>query len=363
MNARDTGADKVIRPTLDVATFLSDLSGGLELRVLAGSRGLGNRLDVPRIQKLSLALTGFTAQIRTGRIQVLGETETRFCADLSPARRREVFDEACKVPVTAFLVTKGLQPPPELLEAAERHGVPVLACPEKSSIVINRIQRFLEERLAPRVRLHGVLLDVHGFGTLLLGKSGVGKSECALELIQRGHRLVADDVVEIKALSNQVLMGSGPEALRHHMELRGIGIINITDLFGVAAVRTRKRVEMAIRLVRWEEGKQYERLGLDDHHLAVLDTRIPYLELPVADGRNMAILVEVAVRTHVLKLKGYHPAREFTRRLDDQIARQGAATETLPPTNASEVASSEMRSMHSRTRFAPDVINRTRRQR
>jgi HPr kinase/phosphorylase len=323
----DAGGRVVIRPTLDVGTFLQEGAAGLEARLVAGRAGLASRISVSRIQKLSLALTGFLAQIRTGRLQVVGETEIEYCRDLSVDQRRQVFDAACRVPVTAFIVTKGLTPPPELVEQAERHGVPVLACPERSSVVIDRVQRFLDERLAPRVTIHGVLLEVSGLGVLLLGESGIGKSECALDLVQRGHRLIADDVVEVMQLSTH-LVGIGPEPLRHHMELRGIGIINIKDLFGVAAICERKDVELVVRLVRWEKGAEIDRLGLDEHYHEILGMKVPYMEMPVAPGRNLAILVEVAARSHMLKLTGYHPARALVERLDGRRGAGRPGTET-----------------------------------
>jgi HPr kinase/phosphorylase len=284
---------------------------------------VSGRITHPRIQKLSLALTGFLQQIRTGRIQVIGETEVRYCEGLGADPRRHVFAEACRLPVTTFLVTKGLPPPPELLEEAEAADVPVIVSGQASSVVIADVQEFLQDRLAPRVRLHAVLLDVYGLGVLLLGESGVGKSECALDLVQRGHRLVADDVVEVRAVGPHLLVGTGPDVLRHHIELRGIGIVNVVDLFGVASVRDRKRIELVMRLVDWVQGEEYERLGLDDRWYEIMGTRVAYLEMPVSAGRNISILVEVAARTHMLKLHGYHPARALVERLDADLERRG----------------------------------------
>lgn len=319
----DVGAHAVIRPTLDVASFVERLRELLPVEVVAGAAGLGHRIDAPRIQKLSLALTGFTQQIRTGRIQVLGETETSYCEGMGADQRQQVFEAACRVPVTAFLVTKGIAPPDELLEEAERLGVPVLTTTEQSSVVIRRAQELLQDELAPRVRLHATLLDVYGLGVLLLGEAGVGKSECALDLVQRGHRLVADDAVEVRALAPDLLVGTGPALVSHHLELRGLGIVNIVDLFGVAAVRDRKRIELVIRLEHWREGRVYERLGIDDRTYEILGADVPYLEMPVASGRNIAILVEVAARSHMLKLRGYHPARALVERHDAEMERRG----------------------------------------
>lgn len=329
---------RIERPQLDVATFVSEkCKAGLHFQVLAGQQGLGNVITSGRIQKLSLALTGFTHQIRMGRLQIVGETEIQFCEGLGEDQRRQVFAAACLVPVTAFLVTKGLTPPAEMLEQADKHGVPVLWCEERSSAVIDTVQRYLEDRLAPRMRVHGVLLDVFGLGVLIRGEAGIGKSECALEMIQRGHRLVADDVVEVRQISSQILVGACTERLGHFMELRGIGIISIADLFGIAAVRYRKRVDLAVRLLNWTEGADYERLGLDERHETILGVSVPVVELPVASGRNIAILLEVAARVHMLKLKGYDPARTLVESIDsDILARaRGPAVEPLPA-NAEE---------------------------
>lgn len=320
--SEDAGARKVIRPTLDVAAFLAEAPAELSLELVAGRDGLSNRIELDRIQKFGLALTGFTRQVRPGRVQIFGETEVSFAEGLGTDQRREVFAAACRVPVAAFLVTKGLEPPAELLEVADLHRVPVLRSPARSSAVIDQVQRFLQERLAARVRIHGVLLEVFGLGVLLLGDSGIGKSECALDLVQRGHRLVADDVVEIRGMSSQ-LVGTSSEQLRHHMELRGIGVINIKDMFGVAAVRERKFVELVVRLVRWQEGADYERLGCEERHYDLLGRSLPYLEMPVAPGRHLSILVEVAARNQMLKAQGYHPARALVERLDAAVLARG----------------------------------------
>jgi HPr kinase/phosphorylase len=314
----EAGERSVIWPTVDVRTLLEEDAGGdLGLELRAGEAGLGNRIEMWRIQKFGLALTGFLQQIRTGRIQVIGSTEIDYCEGLGADQRRQVFKAACLYPVCGFVVTKGLEPPAELLEVAEATAVPVLASRKTSSVVIGRLQRFLEDNLAPRLRIHGTLLDLYGLGVLLLGESGIGKSECALELIERGHRLVSDDVVEIRALRAS-LVGSGPEVLRHHMELRGIGIVNIKDLFGVAAVSEQRPIDLIVRLIKWQPGQAIERLGIDDQTYRLLDQAVPYIEMPVTAGRNLTVMIEVASRNQLLKRKGYHPARALVDRLDRQ---------------------------------------------
>jgi HPr kinase/phosphorylase len=205
-----------------------------------------------------------------------------------------------------------------LTTETERHGVPLLQTDLSASITVDSLTRYLEDRLAPRVVIHGVLLDIYGLGVLLLGDSGVGKSECALDLVVRGHRLVSDDVVEISRRGEH-LLGTGPELTRYHMELRGVGIVNVKDLFGVAAVRFAKFLEYVIRLDPWRSGKRYDRLGLDEKCYEILGIELPYVEMPVGPGRNLSVLIEVAARNHLLKRKGYHPARELARRLGRRL--------------------------------------------
>jgi HPr kinase/phosphorylase len=216
------------------------------------------------------------------------------------------------------VVTKGLEAPRELLAAAESRGVPVLTTPAESTAFIKLLSAFLDERLATRLHLHSVLMDVFGLGVLIMGESGIGKSECALDLIDRGHRLVADDVVEIKRMADS-LIGSSPDLTRYHMELRGLGVINIKDLYGVSSIRLTKRVELVMNLERWEAGKEYDRLGLHDEKFLILGVEVPLLRMPVAPGRNIAILVEVAARNQLLKERGYDAARRFAERVDETL--------------------------------------------
>jgi len=286
----------------------------LNLELLSGSDGLDNIINRPRIQMPGLALAGFLEYIHSGRIQVLGKSELTFLKERPPSERSRIVAQLCREGGSCFIVTSGQEPPEELTRETERHGVPLLRTDLPASVAVDGLTRYLEERLAPRVVIHGVLLDIYGLGVLLLGDSGVGKSECALDLVVRGHRLVSDDVVEISRRGEH-LLGTGPELTRYHMELRGVGIVNVKDLFGVAAVRFAKFVEYVIRLDPWREGKRYDRLGLDDASYEILGLDLPYVEMPVGPGRNLSVLIEVAARNHLLKLKGYHPARELARRL------------------------------------------------
>ena len=217
-------------------------------------------------------------------------------------------------------VTKGLPSPEVMVEAAEKTGVPLLHTPLLSSTFIIRVQDFLADALTAQTSMHGVLLDVFGVGILLLGKSGIGKSECALDLVMRGHRLVADDIVDIKRKKLDAVYGSGSEIIKHHMEIRGLGIINIKDLFGVASVRDRKKVELVVELVEWDPQMEYERLGIEERYATILDVDIPSITVPVRPGRNITTIIEVAARNQLLKFQGHHSAQDFQDRLNREIA-------------------------------------------
>ncbi len=313
------GHDSCTIPAMAVRELLTDdAAQGLEATLLAGADGLDNVVNRPRVQKPGLALAGFVEHVHPGRIQILGRSEIDYLLERAPAERSRILSQVCRQGVSCFLLTTGLEPPPELLEESERNRVPLLGTALPSAAVIDRLTRYLEDRLAPRSVIHGVLLDMYGLGVLLLGDSGVGKSESALDLIVRGHRLVSDDVVEIRR-RGEVLIGTGPELTRYHMELRGVGIINVKDLFGVASVRLSKFVELVIKLDAWKPGKRYDRLGLDDRGYEILGLALPYVEMPVGPGRNLSVLIEVAARNHLLKLKGYHPARQLARRLGERL--------------------------------------------
>jgi HPr kinase/phosphorylase len=290
----------------------------LNLVLLSGGEGLDNIINRPRIQKPGLALAGFMEYIHPGRIQILGKSEITFLQERPPAERSRIVAQLCRQGGSCFIVTSGLEPGQEVIDETERHNVPLLRTDLPSSVTIDRLTGFLEDRLAPQVVIHGVLLDIYGLGVLLLGDSGVGKSECALDLVVRGHRLVSDDVVEIRRRGVE-LWGNGPALTRYHMELRGLGIINVKDLFGVAAVQLSKAVEFVIYLDPWKAGKRYDRLGLDEQSYEILGVDLPYVEMPVGPGRNLAVLIEVAARNHLLKLEGFHPARQLARRLGRRL--------------------------------------------
>jgi HPr kinase/phosphorylase len=315
-----TAADR--KDKVEVRELLGDELQDLHLEVLSGASHLENRITNPRVQKPGLAFAGHYPYIKEGRVQIIGQSELEYLKTLEPEMRRERFAAITALPVPVFIVTKGLEALPDFLDACRERELPVLRSPRLSSIVIKRVGYFLEEHLVPATTVHGVLLEVYGLGVLLVGRSGVGKSESALALISRGHGLIGDDRIRIRRYPNDELIGFCGEALRHHMELRGIGIINVKDLFGLAAVRPRKSVDLVIELEPWETGRAYDRLGLEETVYRILDVPCPYIRMPLATGRNVAILVEIATRNHVLKLQGHFSAQEFARSLEEELERK-----------------------------------------
>jgi HPr kinase/phosphorylase len=310
------------KPTSLTAEILrSPTLEDLELRVVAGESGFSRPVSWGRIQRPGLALAGFLPYIKPGRIQILGESELNYLDTMPAEVRRERIASICALSIAAFVITKGQAPPEDIARECRLRGIPLLVSDRTTSVVIQSITRVLEDELAPATTLHGVLVDVYGMGVLLLGESGIGKSECALDLVHRGHRLVADDAVEIRRFPNGALVGRAAEMIRYHMELRGIGIINIKHLFGVSAVRTSKSIELVIELQRWDPTKKYDRLGLDGESYEILERERPLLRLPVASGRNLALLIEIAARNELLKSQGYDAAKDFARRVDEEIAK------------------------------------------
>jgi HPr kinase/phosphorylase len=303
-----------------VGALLDDKKFDLRLSLIAGKQGLSRRISSARIQKPGLALAGYTEYLHKERLQVFGNTEMSYLATLPRERAVTVLREFFAQDVACLVVTKGLEVPPEMVAAADESGVPLLRTTHLSSNFIESIQSCLEDVLTAQTSMHGVLLDVFGVGILLLGKSGIGKSEIALDLVMRGHRLVADDIVDVKRKTPESVFGAGSEIIKHHMEVRGLGIINIKDLFGVASIRERKKIEIVLELVEWDPTVEYDRLGVEERKFRILDVEIPMLIVPVRPGRNMTTIVEVAARNHLLKLQGHHSAREFQERLNRAIA-------------------------------------------
>ena len=298
-------------------------TSGLDLDLLAGAAGLERRITVPYVEKTGLALAGFDDYLRTGRILTFGESEIRYLERMDSGARTQAIRRLLQRDSPCLLITRGLESPSELSAEADRAGVPVLRTALATPEAIARLTTILENRLAPRESRHGVLLDIFGLGVLIAGDSGIGKSECALDLIGRGHRLVADDCVEVWRRSAGILIGTCPEMSRYHVEVRGLGLINVTDLFGVSATRSSKRVELIVRLERWEGGREYDRLGFDRATIEILGVLVPQVTLPVAPGRNVAMLVEVAARHHLARARGRDAAQLLAERLERRLEHLG----------------------------------------
>ena len=306
--------------TLTVEELLDRRGTFLDLRLLAGRSGLERQITAPRVQKQGLVLVGVVNALRAGRIQVLGQTELDFMADMPSDDLETACEALASSQAAALLITNGFPCPASLMKRCEAHNMTVLGSRQPSSDAIYAIQERMAEALAPRTSIHGVLIDILGQGVLLLGKSGIGKSECALSLLARGHRLIADDVVEI-IQEGTSLVGRGVEMMRHLLEIRGLGIVDVKELYGVGAVRNLKRVDMVVELAAWREGMQVDRLGLDEQYYTLLKIELPYVVIPVRPGRDLATMIEVAARNQLLRAGQINSSQDFSRRLSRQVER------------------------------------------
>ncbi|KKB75106.1 MULTISPECIES: HPr(Ser) kinase/phosphatase [Bacillus] len=296
-----------------------DVMDKFKLELISGEEGINRPITMSDLSRPGLEMAGYFTYYPKERVQLLGKTEITFFEKLPEEEKKQRMLSLCTEITPAIILSRDLPIPPELIEASEQNGVPVLRSPLKTTRLSSRLTNFLESQLAPTTAIHGVLVDVYGVGVLIIGKSGVGKSETALELVKRGHRLVADDCVEIRQEDQDTLIGSAPELIEHLLEIRGLGIINVMTLFGAGAVRSFKRITLVMSLELWEQGKQYDRLGLDEEKMRIIDTEIPKLTIPVRPGRNLAVIIEVAAMNFRLKRMGLNAAEQFTNKLADVI--------------------------------------------
>jgi HPr kinase/phosphorylase len=288
----------------------------LELRCIGGRKGLGREISYPDINRPGLALTGFFENFAYQRIQLIGQGESAYLQLLEREGTMEGIPRMLSFPIPCFIFSNGEPPGTVFAQAAETADCPVLLSELSSTELSSRLIRVLTNIFAPKTSMHGVLVEVYGIGILLTGESGVGKSETALELVERGHRLVADDVVEIRCVSGNILMGSGAnKVIGHHMEIRGLGIINVTHLFGVGAIRDKKQVQLVCNLEEWDSSKVYDRIGTEEKTVDVLGVMVTQLDIPVKPGRNIPIIIETAAMNERLKKMGYHSAREFNQNI------------------------------------------------
>ena len=294
----------------------------LQLEPLTGDIGLDREMPTAEASSPGLALAGYTKRFASTRIHVLGQTEITYLASLDPEARRRSLETFFTFDLPCVVVTKGQEVPAELLELARAKGVPVIRTKLKTSEFFRRLKPFLDEAFAPTTTLHGSLADVFGVGLLFIGRSGIGKSECVLDLVERGHRLVADDLVQISRRGNDLLIGRGHELARHYMEIRGVGLIDIQALFGVRAVRQQKRIEVVVQLADWDASREYDRTGLERETTDILNVSLPLVSVPLNPGKNLTVICEVVAMNHLLRYGGVDSAQRFNERLLKRLAER-----------------------------------------
>ena len=296
-----------------------DIIEKFKLELISGEEGIDRPISTSDISRPGIEMAGYFTYYPAERIQLLGKTELSFFKQLDDEQKKVRMEKMCTDITPAIIVSREMDVPKELIEASERESVPVLRSSFKTTRLSSHLTNFLESRLAPTTALHGVLVDIYGIGVLIMVKSGVGKSETALELVKRGHRLVADDCVEIRQEDQDTLVGNAPGLIEHLLEIRGLGIINVMTLFGAGAVRSYKRISLVIQLETWDQQKHYDRLGLEEDKMKIIDTDVTKITLPVRPGRNLAVIIEVAAMNFRLKRMGINAAEQFSARLTDVI--------------------------------------------
>jgi HPr kinase/phosphorylase len=314
---------------LRLRDFLSRRGDPLQLEALTGDLGLDRQMAEAEVASPGLVLAGYTGRFAPNRIHVLGETEITYLNSLSPEQQQASLEKFFSFDLPCIFVTKGQDVPPALLDLARTRGVPVLRTKLKTAEFYRRVKPIVEEAFAPRTTLHGSLADVYGVGLLFVGRSGIGKSECVLDLVERGHRLVADDVVQVTRRGNDVLIGRGHELAAHHMEIRGIGLIDIPALFGARSVRQQKRIEVVVQLEAWDTAKDADRTGLSQEETVILEVALPRVIVPLNPGKNITVISEVVAMMHLLRYSGVDVAAAFNARLIKRMKEQKGVREYL----------------------------------
>lgn len=304
---------------ITVRTLLRENQERLRLQLVCSENGLNRKITTSEIHRPGLALSGFVELFTSDRIQVLGNTEIKYLFSLPPRQLTRSIDRFIEFEIPVILVTNNNQIPEYLIQAATRRYISILRTPFSTTRAIHLLSEYLEEKFAPRTSMHGSLVDVYGIGMLFTGRSGIGKSEIALDLVERGHRLVADDLVIIVKQAEKVLIGKGREIAQHVLEIRGVGLIDVRRIFGIRGVRMQKRVEVEVNLVDWDSTKEYDRTGLEDKTTEILGVEIPQIMLPIHPGKNITVIAETIALNHLLKTYGYHAAKEFNKRLKDYM--------------------------------------------
>ena len=306
--------------SLTIQELVDARGGTVALEYLTPSVPLTGSCVDPDVASPGLALAGFVERFPEGRIQVFGQTEMMYLATLSPEQGRQRLDGFFAHGVPAAFVSKGQEVPAVLLEAAQSHAIPLFRSTLSTRDLFRRLKAYLEVALAPSTAVHGSLADVYGVGLLFLGSSGIGKSECVLDLVERGHRLVADDLVLVSRRGNDILIGAGHELQRHHMEIRGVGIIDVRALFGIRAIRQQKRLEVVVQLEEWDDTRSYDRTGLEKDELEILGVKIPRVTVPLNPGKNITVIGEIVAMNHLLKFSGVDSAARFDEELRRRMA-------------------------------------------
>lgn len=321
----------VMTKSLTVGDFIEKTKENLKVQLMAGDGGLERTIAISDINRPGLALAGYLDFFAFDRVQVMGLTEINYMKQLQPSELTERLRRVFKYEIPCFIITRGLTPPEEFITEADRASVPVLRSLLTTTKVVSKIIVFLDNQFAPETNLHGVLVDVYGVGVMIMGRAGVGKSECALELIERGHRLVADDVVFIRRRGDRFLYGEGSTVLKHHMEIRGLGIFDVKNIFGVGAVRNTKRISIIVELEDWDASKEYDRTGITEDSYTVLELKLPKITVPVRPGRNIAIIVEVAALNHRLTEMGLDSEKLLTERLAQAFTAADKGADDFEP--------------------------------
>ena len=299
-----------------------DIIKEFNLELISGEEGIHRPITTSDISRPGLEIAGFFNYYPAERIQLLGRTEIKFSERMIKGERKSRMERLCEDITPGIIVSRGLEVPKELIEVSERNSVPVMRTQMSTTEFSSRLTNYLERKLALTTAVHGVLVDIFGVGVLITGQSGVGKSETALALVERGHRLIADDCVEIRQVAQNLLVGTAPELLEHLLEIRGLGIINVMTLFGAGAVRSHKKITLCIDLELWDKDKHYDRVGTDEEKMKIIDSDITKLTVPVRPGRNLAVIIEVAAMNFRLKSLGVNAAEQFTERLA-QVIKNG----------------------------------------
>ena len=296
---------------------LSALVKEFDLTILHQSTDYASiRLTMEEVARPGLQLTGFFDHYEPMRLQIMGNVEMSYMSKQPPEERRRVYDRLFSYKFPAMVIARGIQPDEDLLAMAIKHNITLLSTTQRTSAVTSSIIAYLRDALAPRLSRHGVLVEAYGEGVLIIGDSGIGKSEAALELVKRGHRLIADDAVEIKKISANSLLGTSPELIRNYIELRGIGIINVAKLFGIGAIKLDNEINLVVNIVPWNTHENYDRLGLEDHYMEILGVNVPMYTIPITPGRNLAMIIEVAAMNNRQRRIGYNAALEFTEQIN-----------------------------------------------